>query len=134
MWKKFSAASLLLLFLSACGSSSEDHRETLLELGVIWEDKVFLEQAKEGDLAVLRLFLKGGMDLETRDSSGATVLMYAALNGHVEATSLLIEEGAHVNTQDNLGRRALDYATVHPESGTFKVLASAGALYGTTLQ
>jgi len=134
MWKKFSAASLLLLFLSACGSSSEDHRETLLELGVIWEDKVFLEQAKEGDLAVLNLFLKGGMDLETRDSSGATVLMYAALNGHVEATSLLIEEGAHVNTQDNLGRRALDYATVHPESGTFKVLASAGALYGTTLQ
>ncbi len=134
MWKKFSAASLLLLFLSACGSSSEDHRETLLELGVIWEDKLFLEQAKEGDLAVLRLFLKGGMDLETRDSSGATVLMYAALNGHVEATSLLIEEGAHVNTQDNLGRRALDYATVHPESGTFKVLASAGALYGTTLQ
>ncbi len=134
MWKKFSAASLLLLFLSACGSSSEDHRETLLELGVIWEDKVFLEQAKEGDLAVLRLFLKGGMDLETRDSSGATVLMYAALNGHVEATSLLIEEGAHVNTQDNLGRRALDYATVHPESGTFKVLASAGALYGRTLQ
>ena len=134
MWKKFSAASLLLLFLSACGSSSEDHRETLLELGVIWEDKVFLEQAKEGDLAVLNLFLKGGMDLETRDSSGATVLMYAALNGHVEATSLLIEEGAHVNTQDNLGRRALDYATVHPESGTFKVLASAGALYGRTLQ
>ena len=134
MWKKFSAASLLLLVLSACGSSSEDHRETLLELGVIWEDKVFLEQAKEGDLAILRLFLKGGMDLETRDSSGATVLMYAALNGHVEATSLLIEEGAHVNTQDNLGRRALDYATVHPESGTFKVLASAGALYGTTLQ
>ncbi len=134
MWKKFSAASLLLLFLSACGSSSEDHRETLLELGVIWEDKVFLEQAKEGDLAVLRLFLKGGMDLETRDSSGATVLMYAALNGHVEAASFLIEEGAHVNAQDKLGRRALDYATVHPESGTFKVLASAGALYGTTLQ
>ncbi len=134
MWKKLTAASVSLLFLSACGSISEDHREALLELGVIWDDETFLEQAKEGDLAVLELFLKGGMDLETRDSSGATVLMYAALNGHVEATSLLIEEGAHVNTQDNLGRRALDYATVHPESGTFKILASAGALYGTALQ
>ncbi len=134
MWTRLSTVCVLLLFQSACGSISEDHREALLELGVIWDDEAFLEQAKEGDLAVLELFLKGGMDLETRDSSGATVLMYAALNGHVEATSLLIEEGAHVNAQDNLGRRALDYATVHPESGTFKILASAGALYGTALQ
>ncbi len=134
MWTRLSTVCVLLLFQSACGSISEDHREALLELEVIWDDEAFLEQAKEGDLAVLELFLKGGMDLETRDSSGATVLMYAALNGHVEATSLLIEEGAHVNAQDNLGRRALDYATVHPESGTFKILASAGALYGTALQ
>ncbi len=106
----------------------------MLELGVIWDGEGFLEQAKEGDLAVLELFLKGGMNLETRDRSGATALMYAASNGHVEATSLLIEEGAHVNAQDNLGRRALDYATVQPESGTFKLLASAGGLYGTALQ
>ena len=134
MWKKLTAAFVLLLLLSACGSSSEDHREALLELGVIWDDEAFLEQAKEGDLAVLGLFLKGGMDLETQYSSGVTALMYAALNGHVEATSLLIEEGAHVNAQDNLGRRALDYATVHPESGAFKILASAGALYGTAPQ
>ena len=134
MKKRLFTASAILLFLSACGSSSEDHREALLELGVIWDDQAFLEQAKEGDLAVLELFLKGGMNLETRDRSGATALMYAASNGHVEATSLLIEEGAHVNAQDNLGRRALDYATVHPESGAFKILASAGALYGTAVQ
>ncbi len=134
MKKRLFAASVSLLFLSACGSSSENHRKALLEMGVIWNDEAFLGQAKEGDLAVLDLFLKGGMDLETRDSSGATVLMYSALNGHVEATSLLLEAGAHVNAQDNLGRRALDYATVHPESGTFKILASAGAVYGTALQ
>lgn len=134
MKRRLFAASALLLFLSACGSSSGDHRNALLELGVNWDGEAFLEQAKEGDLAVLELFLKGGMDVETRDRSGATALMHAASNGHVEATSLLIAEGAHVNVQDNLGRRALDYATVHPESGTFKVLASAGALYGMTLQ
>ena len=134
MWKKLTAASVSLLFLATCSSSSEDSRATLLELGVIWNGEAFLEQAKEGDLAVLELFLNGGMDVETRDRSGATALMYAASNGHVEATSLLLEEGAHVNAQDHLGRRALDYATVHPESGAFKILASAGALYGTTLQ
>ncbi len=134
MKKRLFAASAILLFLSACGSSSEDHRDALLELGVIWNGEAFLEQAREGDRAVLELFLKGGMDVETRDRSGATALMYAASNGHLEATSLLIEEGAHVNALDNLGRRALDYATVHPESGAFKILASAGALYGTTLK
>ena len=134
MKKRLFAASAILLFLSACGSSSEDHREALLELGVIWDDQVFLEQVKEGDLNVLVMFLKGGMDLETRDRSGATALMYAALSGHVEATSLLIEKGVQVNAQDNLGRRALDYATTHPESGTFNLLASAGGLYGTALQ
>ena len=134
MWTKLSTVCILLLLLSACGSIAEDHREALLELGVIWDDEAFLEQAKEGELTVLKLFLKGGIDLETQDSSGATALMYAALNGHVEAASLLIEEGAHVNAQDNQGRRALDYATVHPESGAFKILASAGAVYGTALQ
>ncbi len=134
MKKRLLAASVSLLFLATCSSSSGDHRKALLELGVIWNGEAFLEQAKEGDLAVLELFLKGGMDVETRDRSGATALMYAASNGHVEATSLLIVEGAHVNAQDNLGRRALDYATVHPESGAFRILASAGALYGTTLQ
>jgi len=134
MKKRVFAASVTLLFLATCSSSSRDHRKALLELGVIWNGEAFLEYAKEGDLAILELFLKGGMDVETRDRSGATALMHAASNGHVEATSLLIAEGAHVNVQDNLGRRALDYATVHPESGTFKVLASAGALYGMTLQ
>jgi len=133
MWKKLTAVSVILLFLSACVSSSEDHREALLELGVIWNDEAFLEQAKEGDLAVLELFLKGGMDLEIRDRSGTTALMYAALNGHGEVASLLIEEGAQVNAQDSQGRRALDYATVHPESGAFKILASAGAIYGRAL-
>jgi len=134
MKKKLIAASVLILFLSACGSSPQDHREALLELGVRWEGDGFLDRAKQGDQAVLELFLKGGMDLETRDGSGATALMYAALNGHGEVASLLIEEGAQVNAQDNLGRRALDYATVHPESGAFKILASAGALYGTAAQ
>ncbi len=134
MKKRLFAASVSLLFMATCSSSSEAYRNALLELGVNWDGEAFLEQAKEGDLAVLELFLKGGMDVETRDRSGATALMYAASNGHVEATSLLIEEGAHVNAQDHLGRRALDYATVHPESGAFKILASEGALYGTTLQ
>ena len=134
MWKKLTTASALLLFLSACGLSAEDHREALQKLGVVWDDEAFLSHAKEGDPAVLELFLKGGMDLEVRDSAGATALMYAALNGHVEATSLLIEMGADVNAVDNLGRRALDYATVHPESGAFRILASAGALYGTAFR
>ncbi len=131
MKKRLFAASLLLLLISACTSSIEEHLQTLQELGVAWSDEAFLEQAREGDLAVLELFLKGGMDLEARDSAGATALMYAALNSRVEATSLLIEKGADINAADNLGRRALDYATVHPESGAFKILASAGALYGT---
>lgn len=74
------------------------------------------------------------MDSEARDSAGATALMYAALNGHVEATSLLIERGADINAIDNLGRRVLDYATVRPESGAFKILASAGGLYGPAPQ
>lgn len=131
MKNSFFVASLLILFFTACGSSPGDYRKALLERGVSWEDEAFLEQVKQGDLAVVELFLKGGMELETRDRSGATALMYAALNGHVETTSLLIEEGANVNAQDKLGRRALDYATVHPESGAFQILASAGALYGT---
>ncbi len=63
MKKRLLAASVSLLFLATCSSSSEDSRKTLLELGVIWNGEAFLEQAKEGDLAVLELCLKAGMDV-----------------------------------------------------------------------
>ncbi len=134
MWKKLLIAPLLLLLLWACGSSAEDHRRALEERGVTWDEEAFVDHAKQGDQAVLELFLGGGMDLEVRDSTGGTALMYAALNGHVAATSFLIEKGADLNAQDDLGRRALDYASVHPESGAFQILASSGALYGAFSQ
>ncbi|MCZ6878047.1 MAG: ankyrin repeat domain-containing protein [Acidobacteria bacterium] len=134
MWKRLLIVPLALLLLWACGSSSEDHRRALEELGVVWDEEAFLAHAKQGDQAVLELFLSGGMDLEVRDSTGGTALMYAALNGHVAATSLLIGQGADLNAEDDLGRRALDYASVHPASGAFQLLAAAGAIYGTFSQ
>ena len=134
MWKRILTAPLLLLLLWGCGTSAEDHRRALEERGIPWDEEAFVDHAEQGDQAVLELFLGGGMDLDVRDSTGATALMYAALNGHVAATSLLIEKGADLNAEDALGRRALDYASVHPESGAFQLLAAAGAIYGSFSQ
>ncbi len=41
----------------------------------------------------MKLLLEKGADLETKDNSGQTLLLWAALNGH-EAVVKLLEKGA----------------------------------------
>jgi len=46
-------------------------------------------------------------DVNVKDNSGMTALMWAADWGHSEIVKLLLDEGADVNAKDNSGRTAL---------------------------
>ena len=66
--------------------------------------------AEEGQLDVARILLEAGAELDLRDYSGRTALMYAADEGNAEVAGWLLSEGADAGLTDNQGYTALDYA------------------------
>lgn len=60
-----------------------------------------IASAKKGDLADLKAVLDiRPQDINRRDSSGATALHYAALNGHRNLVKELVRRGADINATD----------------------------------
>jgi hypothetical protein len=68
--------------------------------------------AYNGHLAICRLLIDKGAQLEAKDSGGWTPLHYAAFRGHVEIVRLLCDRGADVEARDNGGWRPLHYAAI----------------------
>ncbi|HMF13013.1 MAG TPA: ankyrin repeat domain-containing protein, partial [Gemmataceae bacterium] len=62
------------------------------------------------ELAVARLLLDAGADLEAKNDSGATALHVAARSGNAEFAALLIARGAQVNARDKWHNTPLHYA------------------------
>ena len=64
----------------------------------------------ERNLNAFRHLLDQGVDVNTKDPTGETLLIHAARMNRPDFVKLLIERGADVNTKDNTGKTALDYA------------------------
>lgn len=83
--------------------------------------------AKEGDLQKLAFLLEQGLDVNARDGSGGTPLMWAALHGHLDAVRYLLQKGALVNERDNCGWTALMSAVTRDHLEIAELLLAHGA-------
>ena len=63
-----------------------------------------------GYLAICRLLLDKGAQLEAKNKIGGTPLHYAAVYGHIEIVHLLCDRGADIEARDNNGYRPLHSA------------------------
>ncbi len=63
--------------------------------------------ACNGHLAICRLLLDKGAQVEAKNINGGTPLHYAANQGHVEIVRLLCDLGANVEARDNHAYRPL---------------------------
>lgn len=68
-------------------------------------DPVFENRIEE-----IKKLIAGGIDIETRSTSGKTPLISAANCNRIEIVELLVSKGANINAQDNEGWTALMYA------------------------
>ena len=66
---------------------------------------------KRGDEPALRAALEAGLDPNLANQNGWTLLMLAAVEGHVAIGRLLIEKGADLNARNNKQDNALTLAT-----------------------
>ncbi len=63
--------------------------------------------ARDGHLAICRLLIDKGAQLEAKDMLSSTPLHWAAIEGHVEIVRLLCDRGADVEARDRWGSRPL---------------------------
>ncbi len=69
-----------------------------------------MEAACSGHLAICRLLLDKGVQVEAKTTRGRTPLHYAAIQGHIEIVRLLCDRGADVEAHSNAGWRPLHWA------------------------
>jgi ankyrin repeat protein len=69
------------------------------------------EAVRNGDDGLVRTLIRSGADPNTRNSLGATPLMYAAAFASPDLVRLLLDSGADVNARSNSGATALMWAT-----------------------
>jgi ankyrin repeat protein len=73
-------------------------------------------------LEVMRLLLKAGADVDSRDSAKCTALIHAASNGNVDVVRILLKAGAHPKAVNQYGYNAEHFARVGHHWTTVKLL------------
>ena len=78
--------------------------------------------AYNGHLAICRLLIDKGAQVEAKNSGGRTPLHWAAFQGHVEIVRLLCDHGADVKARSDDGGRPLHLAAWKGHISVVKVL------------
>jgi ankyrin repeat protein len=83
------------------------------------------DAAKTGDKAKVEALLSQGVDVNVKDSYGATPLHWAAYQGHKDVVKLLLAKGADVNAESEDGTIPLELATDNDHKGVIELLLAA---------
>jgi ankyrin repeat protein len=89
-------------------------------------DVQLADMIKTGKNAEVMEKIRGGLEVNHRDSSGSTLLAVAAKNGNVELMSALLNAGADKEAQDNVGRTPLMNAAQSKNAAAVQALLDAG--------
>src|SRR5438128_4947079 len=107
----------LLLCVVLLGAShkreSEKARNELKRLKINYDERSFLGAALDGNTPVVALFLKAGMNPNTRDVHGATPLLVTAAGGRMGTAEFLLSNGAASHAKANNAGTDLRFAIVH---------------------
>lgn len=86
-----------------------------------------LEAAGKNETAAVVDLLKRGMDVNTADRAGTTLLMIAARNGNLDLLQTLLNNRASVNRRNQFGDTALLLAALNARFDAAKLLMEKGA-------
>jgi len=78
--------------------------------GGVYESTCLMTATENGHLAICRLLLDKGAQLEAKGNYEFTSLHRAAIKGHVEIVRLLCNRGADIEARDRFGWRPLHWA------------------------
>lgn len=128
MKKLFTIFALITFILCGCGLSADSARSQIESKGIHYDPDSFLKAVKDGRYDLVQLFVKAGIDINTKDPSGKDALMLAASKGDIEIVTFLLANGARLTTRSNEGYNALMFALESPTGqSTSNFLQSKGA-------
>ena len=78
-------------------------------------------------LFIAEYLIDNGADLEVRDSSGNTPLLFAAYEGRYKVAKLLLEKGADIQAKNEMNWNALMQAASEGYTDVVKLLLEAGS-------
>ena len=102
-------------------------RATLDHLGIAYTDSAFVFAAWFGRLAVVKLFVAAGMDLEARDEDGYTALHCAVNFNQLSVVAFLVGAGADLEARDKYNWTVLSSAAWRGYLEIVEYLVGAGA-------
>ena len=92
------------------------------------QPKKSLDQAvADGDIDRVKTEISAGVDMNSKNRMGWTMLHIAVNKKHTEIAKLLIEKGTDVNIRDNRGRRPLHLAVQTGQKDIVEALIAKGA-------
>src|SRR5688572_30504831 len=92
---------LLILPIAFTGcNKSEKAQQELARSNINYTESDFIENARQGNVDAVKLFLDAGMNTEVKTRDGQTPLMVAALGNQIDVVKLLLENGADVNARN----------------------------------
>ena len=89
--------------------------------------KEFLKLCRSGNESDVREAIEAGVNVNTKNKTLSTVLMYAAKNNTPEVVEILAKAGAELDAQNIHGDTALIYAALYNSEDVVNVLLEAGA-------
>ncbi len=95
----------LLLHKGADVDKRFGYSDTALSQSVAWES-----QSEVQNIAVAKMLLDHGANIDAGAAEGGTALIRAAASGHHATVQFLLSRGAQMDAQDMLGRTALQAA------------------------
>jgi ankyrin repeat protein len=90
-------------------------------------EKLLKDAQETGEVEPVKTALDAGLDIETRDSSGRSLLRLAVMGNHRDLVEMLIDKNAQVNTADWLGETPLMSAAQRGDAKMVSLLLSSGA-------
>ena len=82
--------------------------------------------ARKGETENLRMLIEHGLDPDTADDKGSSLLMLAAYHGHAEMVSALVSRGANPVLRNPRGLSPLDGAAFKGDLEVIRALLAAG--------
>lgn len=90
-------------------------------------DAQLLDAAQAGNTAAVQSLLQRGANIEAKDNSGSTALIWAAVRGQTGIVKVLLDKGANIEAKRNDGETALIWAAEAGKSDTIRLLRDRGA-------
>lgn len=121
--------------LTAAASGYEEFVKRILKTSVNLEAVDTLHREKtalslaawHGHVAIVRLLLEKGADIEAKWRGGRTPIFLATEEGHEEVIQLLLSKGAETEVKDDLGLTPLYHAIESKNEAVVRILVEGGA-------